>query len=65
LFPQAKPAPASQKEFSIEAVDQQTEHDHGANIFNTRFWDPLAKEWHPDRFYNGLIEKFFCPFMCE
>jgi hypothetical protein len=54
-----------QKEFSIEAVDQQTEHDHGANIFNTRFWDPLAKEWHPDRFYNGLIEKFFCPFMCE
>ncbi|KAF2452086.1 hypothetical protein P171DRAFT_479096 [Karstenula rhodostoma CBS 690.94] len=65
LFPQAKLTAAPEKEFSIEAVDEKMEHDHGANIFNTRFWDPLAREWSPDRFFNGLIEKYFCPFMCE
>lgn len=46
-------------------MDQQTEEEHGANIFNTRFWDPLAKAWNPNRFYNSVIQKYFCPFRCE
>ncbi|KAL5457996.1 hypothetical protein PMIN06_003569 [Paraphaeosphaeria minitans] len=65
LFPQAKATAAPQKEFSIEAVDEKTKQAHGGNIFNTRFWDPLAKEWDPERFYNTMIEGYFCPFMCE
>lgn len=64
LFPHAKPTPAP-KEFSIAAHDEQMEREHGINIMTTRFWDPLSTEWNPERFYDSIINKYNCPFVCE
>ncbi|KZM24205.1 Protein S-acyltransferase [Ascochyta rabiei] len=64
LFPNAKSTPAT-KEFSIAAHDEQMERDHGINIMRTRFWDPLSSDWNPERFYDSVINKYNCPFVCE
>lgn len=64
LFPNAKPTPAT-KEFSIAAHDDQMEREYGINIMRTRFWDPLSSDWNPERFYDSVINKYYCPFVCE
>ncbi|KAF3009877.1 hypothetical protein E8E13_010738 [Curvularia kusanoi] len=64
LFPNAKPTPVS-KEFSIAAHDEQMERDHGINIMSTRFWDPQSPDWNPERFYDSVLGKYNCPFVCE
>ena len=64
LFPDAKPTPVN-KEFSIAAHDEQMERDHGINIMRTRFWDPQSPDWNPERFYDSVISKYNCPFVCE
>lgn len=64
LFPNAKPTPAPQ-EFSIAAHDEQMEREHGINIMKTRFWDPLSSDWNPERFFDSVIDKYNCPFVCE
>lgn len=64
LFPNAKPTPAP-KEFSLAIHDEQMEHEHGINIMKTRFWDPLSSDWNPERFYDSVISKYNCPFLCE
>jgi hypothetical protein len=64
LFPNAKQTPIT-KEFSIAAHDEQMEREHGVNIMRTRFWDPLSSDWNPDRFYDSVINKYYCPFVCE
>ncbi|KAF3046966.1 hypothetical protein E8E12_009613 [Didymella heteroderae] len=64
LFPNAKPTPAPE-EFSIAAHDEQMEREHGINIMKTRFWDPLSIDWNPERFYDSVIDKYNCPFVCE
>jgi hypothetical protein len=64
LFPNAKPnSPAS--EFSIAAHDQSMEQEHGINIMRTRFWDPISSDWNPEKFYDSVIGKYHCPFVCE
>ena len=65
LFPQAKPTPQPFKKYTIESHDQQMKHENGINIMTTRFWDPLSGEWNAERFYNGVIQRYFCPFVCE
>ncbi|KAJ4993228.1 C2H2 type zinc finger protein [Stagonosporopsis vannaccii] len=64
LFPDAKPTPVT-KEFSIAAHDEQMEREHGINIMKTRFWDPQSPDWNPERFYDSVISKYNCPFVCE
>lgn len=64
LFPEAKPTPVK-KEFSVAAHDEQMERDHGINILKTRFWDPQSPDWNPERFYDSIISKYNCPFVCE
>ncbi|OSS51762.1 hypothetical protein B5807_03370 [Epicoccum nigrum] len=64
LFPKAKPTPVN-KEFSIAAHDEQMERDHGINIMRTRFWDPQSPDWNPERFYDSVVSKYNCPFVCE
>ena len=64
LFPNAKPTPVA-KEFSIAAHDEQMEREHGINIMKTRFWDPLSSDWNPERFYDSVVNKYNCPFVCE
>jgi hypothetical protein len=64
LFPNAKPTPVTE-EFSIAAHDEQMEREHGINIMKTRFWDPLSSDWNPDRFYDSIVNKYNCPFLCE
>lgn len=64
LFPDAKPTPVT-KEFSIAAHDEQMEREHGINIMKTRFWDPESPDWNPERFYDSVISKYNCPFVCE
>ncbi len=64
LFPNAKSTPAT-KEFSIAAHDQQMEQEHGVNIMKTRFWDPQSPDWNPERFYDSVISRYNCPFVCE
>lgn len=64
LFPEAKPTPPP-SEFSISYHDEQMEHEHGINIMNTRFWDPLSRDWNPERFYDTVVCKYYCPFICE
>ncbi|KAF2867630.1 hypothetical protein BDV95DRAFT_631007 [Massariosphaeria phaeospora] len=66
LFPNAKPTPPpTPSEYSISQHDQAMETDHGINIMKTRFWDPLSQEWNPDRFYDSVVNMYFCPFICE
>ncbi|KAF2686662.1 hypothetical protein K458DRAFT_429632 [Lentithecium fluviatile CBS 122367] len=65
LFPGAKPTPPP-CEFSIEHHDHQMEQEHGINIMNTRFWDPRSPgDFNPERFYDSVIQLYFCPFICE
>ncbi|KAF1927554.1 uncharacterized protein M421DRAFT_101536 [Didymella exigua CBS 183.55] len=64
LFPNAKPTPAYE-EFSVAAHDAQMEREHGINIMKTRFWDPMSADWNPERFYDSVIDKYNCPFVCE
>ena len=64
LFPNAKPTPVP-AEFSIAAHDQAMEEKNGINIMRTRFWDPLSTDWNPEKFYNAIINKYACPFVCE
>jgi hypothetical protein len=64
LFPSAKPTPAP-SEFSIAAYDDRMEQEHGLNIMKTRFWDPMSSDFNPDRFYNAILSKYCCPFICE
>ncbi|CAN9119496.1 unnamed protein product [Alternaria alternata] len=64
LFPNAKPkAPPS--EFSVSAHDEAMEHAHGPNLFRDRFWDPMSSDWNPERFYDSIVNKYYCPFVCE
>lgn len=64
LFPNAKPkAPPS--DFSVSAHDEAMEHAHGPNLFRDRFWDPMSSDWNPERFYDSIINKYYCPFVCE
>jgi hypothetical protein len=64
LFPDAQltPVPA---EFSIVAHDDAMEQAHGLNIMRKRFWDPLSTDFNPDRFYDAIVNKYHCPFVCE
>jgi hypothetical protein len=64
LFPNAKSTPAP-SEFSIAAYDQNMELNHGLNIMNTRFWDPQSCDFNPERFYDSIACKYYCPFVCE
>ncbi|KAH7385909.1 hypothetical protein BKA66DRAFT_511252 [Pyrenochaeta sp. MPI-SDFR-AT-0127] len=64
LFPNAKPTPAP-SEFSIAAHDHAMEQEHGINIMRTRFWDPMSSDWNPEIFYDSVLSKYHCPFICE
>lgn len=64
LFPNAKPK-ASPSDFSISAHDETMEKEHGPNILRDRFWDPMSDDWNPDRFYDPIVNKYYCPFICE
>ncbi|KAH9866169.1 hypothetical protein J1614_008734 [Plenodomus biglobosus] len=64
LFPNAKPTPAP-SEFSIAAHDEAMEEQQGINIMRTRFWDPMSSDWNPEKFYDSVISKYCCPFVCE
>jgi len=64
LFPEAKPTPAP-SEFSVALHDEQMEQEHGINIMNTRFWDPLSVDFNPERFYDTMTQMYLCPFPCE
>jgi hypothetical protein len=64
LFPNAKPNPPA-SEFSLSAHDQSMEKEHGINIMRTRFWDPISSDWNPEKFYDSVIGKYHCPFVCE
>lgn len=64
LFPNAKPTPVPQ-EFSVAVHDEHMEREHGINIMKTRFWDPLSSDWNPERFYDSVINRYNCPFLCE
>lgn len=63
LFPNARPNPAS-SDFSIAAHDD-TKDDQGINIMRTRFWDPMSSDWNPEKFYDSVVSKYACPFICE
>jgi hypothetical protein len=64
LFPNAKPNPPP-SDFSISAHDQSMEQEHGINIMRNRFWDPLSSDWNPEKFYDSVVSKYHCPFVCE
>jgi len=63
LFPNAKPTPMP-NEFSI-ATHEQTMQEKGINIMRTRFWDPMSSDWNPEKFYDSVLGKYVCPFICE
>ena len=52
-------------EWSVEQHDREVEKQHGVNLFDTRFWDPSSPDWLSERFFNGLVHKYYCPFVCE
>lgn len=63
LFPAAKANPAP-KEFSIEASDKTTKEEN-FNIMKTHFWDPMSSDWNPERWFDAILGKYYCPFTCE
>lgn len=64
LFPNSKPTPVL-SEWSAEGYEKKMEQDQGINILTTRFWDPVSRDWNPERFYNPVTMKYYCPFVCE
>jgi hypothetical protein len=64
LFPHAKSTRTS-SEFSIAAYDDRMQKENNFNIMKNRFWDPMSHDWNPDRFYDSVVNKFYCPFVCE
>lgn len=66
LFPKTKATPASsESRWSVEQHDRQMEKTEGINILKTRFWDPASRDWNPERFYDTVLQKYYCPFICE
>ncbi|EMD60479.1 hypothetical protein GGP41_000795 [Bipolaris sorokiniana] len=63
LFPDVKPNPP--KDFSISAHDAAMVQEHGINILRSRFWDPMSTDWNPEKFYDAIVGKYHCPFICE
>jgi hypothetical protein len=64
LFPTARRNPAP-SEWSVEQHDREVEGQHGVNILNSRFWDPTSTDYVAERFYDSVIQKYYCPFVCE
>lgn len=64
LFPTAKLNPVL-SEFSIAAYDERMHQEHEFNIMRSRFWDPMSTDWNPERFYDAVVCKYHCPFVCE
>jgi hypothetical protein len=64
LFPDAQLTPGS-AEFSIAAHDDAIEQAYGLNIMRNRFWDPLSSDFNAERFYDAIVNKYHCPFVCE
>lgn len=64
LFPSASATPAP-SEWSIEHHDRQMEEEQGINIMTTRFWDPTSGDFNPERFYDTVLQVYYCPFICE
>ncbi|KAF2740138.1 hypothetical protein EJ04DRAFT_482870 [Polyplosphaeria fusca] len=64
LFPDAKPTPAP-SEWGMQQYEQAQEQEHGINILRTRFWDPTAESWNPERFLEPMSREYYCPFICE
>ncbi|KAF1945915.1 hypothetical protein EJ02DRAFT_509057 [Clathrospora elynae] len=62
LFPNAKSTPSV---FSVSAHDEAMDKQHGINIMRTRFWDPMSSDWNPEKFYDSVVNKYSCPFVCE
>jgi hypothetical protein len=38
---------------------------HGINIMRDHFWDPMSGDWNSEHFYDSIVSKYFCPFICE
>jgi hypothetical protein len=64
LFPGAKPTPVP-SEFSIAAYDDRMEQQRGPHMMKSRFWDPQSPDFNPERFYDAVLQKYYCPFVCE
>ncbi|KAG9194123.1 hypothetical protein G6011_04158 [Alternaria panax] len=64
LFPNTKPK-ALPSDFSISAHDEAMEKEHGPNLLRDRFWDPMSADWNPEKFYDSIVNKYYCPFVCE
>ena len=60
LFPKAMATPATnewqQKQQEIHQEDRKF------NILKSQYWNPVSKDYQPDRFYDPVIEKHRCPF---
>ncbi|KAL5119616.1 hypothetical protein ACEQ8H_002462 [Pleosporales sp. CAS-2024a] len=64
LFPNAKPTPVTE-EFSISAYDEQKDLERGPNMLQSHFWDPNGNDFEQERWFDTLISKYYCPFVCE
>jgi hypothetical protein len=64
LFPNAKAKPPP-SDFSISAHDDTMDKVYGPNILSDRFWDPMGDAWNPERFHDPIVQKYYCPFVCE
>ncbi|KAF1918524.1 hypothetical protein BDU57DRAFT_445196 [Ampelomyces quisqualis] len=64
LFPGAKPTPVP-SEFSVAAYDDRMEQERGPHMMKSRFWDPESSEFDPERFYDAVVQRYYCPFVCE
>jgi len=60
LFPSAKPTPMNQS-FAQGLAALDTEYGQQSNMLHARFWDPKAKGYSPENFFNQLIERYECP----
>jgi hypothetical protein len=63
LFPNAQPTPPP-SEWSLKQQDKAMEKQEGLNILQVRFWDPHSKDWEPERWFDPMINKYQCPFVC-
>jgi hypothetical protein len=50
----------------ITGKDKKVVNVDGGNLMQSRFWDPLSKNFKPDMFWNPILEAYICPFpSCE
>lgn len=52
--------------FAEGLAARENEYGQQTNMFRTKFWDPSARGYNAESFFNQIIQRYECPWPgCE